>query len=242
MKIKEHKSKLPNIMPVKEKMSVFIPDIDKNIPNRNGAIIAMLGSGGSGKTSLLLSLFKSKNYYRNKFDNLYVFTPLASFLSVKNHPFEKHTKVYHELKIDTLDDIYDEILELKEQALESQEPIEHSCIIIDDFANSLKNNELLETLNKMIIKSRHLACTFIFTLQSYNLFPLTLRKQITNAIIFKPKNKKETELMCSELINLNKDECQKLFNYVFDKPYTHLDIDTFENKLYKNFNLLEIEE
>jgi ABC-type sulfate/molybdate transport systems ATPase subunit len=49
MKIKEHKSKLPNIMPVKEKMSVFIPDIDKNIPNRNGAIIAMLGSGGSGK-------------------------------------------------------------------------------------------------------------------------------------------------------------------------------------------------
>jgi hypothetical protein len=34
MKIKEHKSKLPNIMPVKEKMSVFIPDIDKNIPNR----------------------------------------------------------------------------------------------------------------------------------------------------------------------------------------------------------------
>jgi GTPase SAR1 family protein len=83
MKIKEHKSKLPNIMPVKEKMSVFIPDIDKNIPNRNGAIIAMLGSGGSGKTSLLLSLFKSKNYYRNKFDNLYVFTPLSSFLICK---------------------------------------------------------------------------------------------------------------------------------------------------------------
>ena len=29
--------------------------------------------------------------------------------------------------------------------------------------------------------------------------------------------------------------------YIYDAPYTHLDIDTLNNeKIYKNFNLLEI--
>ncbi len=32
-----------------------------------------------------------------------------------------------------------------------------------------------------------------------------------------------------------------LFDYIYDKPYNHLDIDLREDVLYKNFNLLEIE-
>lgn len=28
----------------------------------------------------------------------------------------------------------------------------------------------------------------------------------------------------------------KLYDYYFNKSYTHLDIDTKENKIYKNFN------
>jgi hypothetical protein len=41
---------------------------------------------------------------------------------------------------------------------------------------------------------------------------------------------------------MNKEDTLKIYNYVFDEPYTHLDIDTLTNKLYKNFNLLEISE
>jgi hypothetical protein len=69
-----------------------------------------------------------------------------------------------------------------------------------------------------------------------------LRKQITNLILFKSKNKKEFESLSHELINLNKDDALKLYNYVFDAPYNHLDLDTVENKLYKNFNELILEE
>jgi hypothetical protein len=54
-----------------------------------------------------------------------------------------------------------------------------------------------DCLNKMIIKARHLSCCFIFTLQSYYLLPLILRKQITNSSIFKPKNKKEWETIAN---------------------------------------------
>ena len=58
--------------PIKEKQDIYIPDIvNKNISRRNGMIYCLTGSGGSGKTNLLLQSFKSKNMYRNKFHNIY---------------------------------------------------------------------------------------------------------------------------------------------------------------------------
>ena len=48
------------ITPVKEVMNIKIPDIIDGIPNRNGFIWVLTGSGGSGKTSLLLNFFKRK--------------------------------------------------------------------------------------------------------------------------------------------------------------------------------------
>ena len=81
--------------------------------------------------------------------------------------------------------------------------IEHSCIIVDDFASELKDNELIQALKQLLIKSRHIGCSFIFTLQACNLFPLVLRKLLTNVSLFKPKNKIELESVKRELINLN---------------------------------------
>jgi hypothetical protein len=240
MEIKEIDSGLNIKSGIKEKMDINIANINENIPHRNGFIYAMCGSGGSGKSSLLLSMFKSTKFYKKKFDNIYLFTPRSSFLSVEKHPFENHEKVFHDLSIPTLNVIYNELNEFKEQSIEENLPIETSIIIIDDFANALKENELTIFLNKMIIKARHLSCCFIFTLQSYYLLPLILRKQITNCTIFKAKNKKEWETIADELLNFDKNDALHFYNYVYDKAYTHLDVDTLTNKIYKNFNLLEI--
>ena len=227
---------------VKEKMDINIANINENIPHRNGFIYAMCGSGGSGKSSLLLSLFKSTKFYRKKFDNIFLFTPRSSFLSVEKHPFQDHPKVFHELNTNILSNIYEELNELKETAINDNTPIENSIIIIDDFANALKDHELTEYLNKMIVKARHLSVCFIFTLQSYYLLPLILRKQITNVSIFKCKNKKEWETIADEMLNMDKVKGLQMYNYIFDAPYTHLDIDTLNNNLYKNFNKLIIQE
>jgi len=241
MEIKEIDSGLKIKSGIKEKMEIKIQNINENIPHRNGFIYALCGSGGSGKSSLLLSMFKSTKFYRKKYDNIYLFTPKSSFLSVEKHPFEKHNKVFHELEIETLDEIYNELNDFKENSINEGIDIENSIIIIDDYANALKDNELTIYLNKMIIKARHLSCCFLFTLQSYYLLPLILRKQITNCSIFKPKNKKEWETIADELLNLNKENALQLNNYIFDKPYNHLDIDTLNNNIYKNFNKLEID-
>lgn len=266
-----------NQKPIKEKQDIFIPGIiDKNIPKRNGSIIIFTGSGGSGKTSLMLNMFQSNSQYRGKFNNLYYFCPMSSFLSVSNHPFKKMPNIYHELTVPYLDQIYNELVykrEAYEAYLEKQKKkkrnknknnkkeqfveyidsssesddedeiteIEYSCVIIDDFANDLKNNDIQKQLNKMLIKARHLCCCFIFTLQSYMYFPLMLRKQITYAIIFKPKSVVEWSSICDELLHYNKEDSLKLFNYIFNENYATFGYDTVQNKVYKNFNLLNIQ-
>jgi hypothetical protein len=259
--------------PIKEKQDIIIPDIkDENISKRNGMIYILTGSGGSGKTSLLLNMFKNKDMYRGKFHNIYYFCPESSFLSVVNHPFKDHPNVYHELTVTKLEEVYDILQQIKVQYEEKvatlkskkdkskkkpeykildddlptddstddsddEEPyIQYSCIIIDDFADVLKDNDIQKQLNKMLIKARHCCCSYMFTLQSFFYFPKILRKQLTYTTIFKPKNIEEWNSISKELFNMNKDDALKVFNYVFDKPYNHIDIDTVDNKYYKNFN------
>ena len=94
--------------PVKEKMDKYVKDIPDGISRRNGMIYLLVGSGGSGKTSLLLNQFRRGGSYHKKFHNLYLFTPSISFMSVKDHPFEKHDKVHHELTRDSLEELYAE--------------------------------------------------------------------------------------------------------------------------------------
>jgi hypothetical protein len=250
------------IIPIKEKQDIYLPDvIDKNIPNRNGFIWLLCGSGGSGKTSMLLNMFKSKNYYRGKFNHLYYICPENSFTSVQNHPFQKHDKVYHELSKPILEQIYQELNVIKKETTkkkekkkniygdddfdssdtESEREIEYSCVIIDDYADGLKDKEIQQQLSKMLIKARHICCCFVFTVQSYLYFPKILRKQLTNCSIYKPKNVEEFVSIAKELFNMKSDDALTLFNYCFDKQYNHLDVNTIENCYYKNWNLLNIE-
>lgn len=237
---------MPKFKPIKESQDIYVPGIEaENISKRNGMVYILTGSGGSGKTNLLLNLFKNRHCYRNKFNNIYYFCPQSSFLSVVNHPFEKHNKVFHELTVDTLMSIYDQLNELKEGKdadSDDEDEIQYNCIVIDDFADQLKDKNIIRMLNTFIIKARHLRCAFIFTLQSYYYMAKIIRKQATYITIFKPKNIAEWQSIAHELLNLNKDDGLKLYNYVFDADYNHLDIDTVQNLVYKNFNQLVLKE
>jgi len=234
---------IPKLEPIKEVMNIRIPDVVDGIPNRNGFIWVLTGSGGSGKTSMLLNFFKSKQLYKHKFSNIFYICPQSSYLSVANHPFEKHdpSRIFHELNEDVLDNIYQELREIKKENAEASEnDYQYNCVILDDYADSMKQVDIQKKLNQMLIKARHLSCAFIFTLQSYYYFPKMLRKQITNISIFKPKNAEEWNSIAKEILHMNKDDASILYDYVYNQPYSHLDIDTINDKLYKNFNLLEI--
>ena len=251
--------------PIKERQDIFVPNIiNQNISRRNGMVYLLTGSGGSGKSNLLLNLFKDKNGYKKRFDNIYYFCPSASFNSIEKHPFEKHERVYHELNISILQDIYTELVDKKDEATKKPEPkekgqfgeeeeeekeepedekeIEYSCIILDDMADCLKTIDIQKFLSKFIIKSRHLCVSFFITLQAYSYCPKILRKQITYISIFKPKNLSEFESIADEVLNYKKDDALTIFNYVFNEPYSHLDIDTTNGRIYRNFNTLILKE
>jgi len=134
---------------------------------------------------------------------------------------------------------YDDV-ETSEDESEEEKEVEYSCIIIDDFADSLKDKHIQRQLNKMLIKARHLCCSFLILAQTYLHIPKSFRKQITYITMFKPKNVEEFNSIARELLNYNKDDALLLYNYVFDAPYTHLDMDTSNSILYKNFNELVI--
>lgn len=232
--------KMPMTKPIKETMDIYVPDIVEGIARRNGGIILYIGSGGSGKTSHLLT--QMKTVYKKKFHHIWYFCPSSSFLSVEKHPFEKHDKVHHELTTEALDDIREELTKIKEEREEDDMP-EYSLVIIDDFANNLKDKHLLAKLNSMLIKARHLNCCFLFTVQSYLYYPKILRKQLTWVSIFSGvRNKEEWSTITKELLKMSEQDAKQLYDYVFDKPYQHLDIDCFEEKIYKNGNHLEISE
>jgi hypothetical protein len=231
---------MPKTKPIKEKMDKYVPDIIDGVARRNGTIALYVGSGGSGKTSYLLN--QMKTVYKKKFHHIYYFCPSSSFASVKNHAFEKHDKVYNELDADTLEEIKGEMTQRKDE-MEDGDEQEYSLILIDDFANNLKDKLLLRTLNSMLIKARHLNCFFIFTVQSYLYFAKILRKQLTWCSIFSGvRNKEEWRTIREELLKMNEEDAKKLYDYVFDEPYNHLDLDLFEEKIYKNGNLLDIRE
>ena len=170
------------------------------------------------------------------FHNIFYICPNSSFSSVEKHPFSDHEKVYHDLTIELLESIYDQLVDIKENA----EEIEYSCVIFDDQADALKNNDIQKYLNKMLIKSRHLQCGFIFTLQGYYYMPKILRKQFTYVTIFKPNNAEEWTAITKEVLHMNIDDGETLYDFVYDQDYSHLDIDLKDDKLYKNFNLLQI--
>jgi putative ribosome biogenesis GTPase RsgA len=235
----------PKMAPVKEKFGKYIEGIDKNVLPfcRNGEILLLCGPAGSGKSSLLLSLFakQSKNkLLRKKFNNIYYFCPHASMASVANHPFEKHDKIYHELTVPSLEGIYEEMMERKEEReKEEDDSMEYNCLVIDDLANELKDKHITKFLTKLLIKTRHVGLYVIICLQSYLLLPKQLRKLIWSITMFKPRNHEEFYTLNKELMNMKNEDAQKLYDYCYDKEYTHMDYDAREGNFYKNFNKLE---
>jgi hypothetical protein len=63
---------------------------------------------------------------------------------------------------------------------------------------------------------------------------------VTYATIFRPRTRAEWQTINEEILQRDDKDAKKIFDYVFNEPYFHLDIDSFENKLYRNFNELEI--
>jgi hypothetical protein len=239
IEITEHNNNLPPTKPVYENFGVYLDDINENLPRHNGTIWAIIGKGGSGKSSLFLSLFKSSHFLRGKFDEIHYIVREGSFNSVKNNPFSVHDKIHFDLTADLLHEIHEDCLERKAESIENDKDIEHTCIIIDDFGAQLKDNEIQYALKQIMNVARHANLYIVFICQTYKMIPAELRRILTHVTIFRCNNE-EWELITKEVLLKPKPICAQIYNYVFDKLYNHLTVNMKNGDIRKNFKLLEI--
>lgn len=248
MIIEEHINKsLKSLKPIQEHQDVIIPGIHTpNIPKRNGFICALSGAPGTGKSSLLYSMLKSPVFYKGKFNYIDLFVPEASYLSIKDHPLKGLKTIHHDLTADSLDMLYKQKATLRKENMADENPTEYSLLIIDDFGDRLRDEDVVIALKRVLVKSRHICTACFLCIQGYMHLDARIRGLLTNCILFKPTSAREWNIFSQEMLpNLTKEEGVGLQRYIFDKPFTHLDIDTKEPEkegsfLCKNFNRLSL--
>lgn len=195
----------------------------------------ILGSAGSGKTSMLVNLLTSKQAYRKVFHAVHVIMPSHSVASLKKNIFKDHPRMHDDLTPVTLDKIIERI---KEDAEEEH----NSLLVMDDVTASLKNKEIQKMLKQLIFNRRHLRTSIIVLAQTYSALPLPVRKTVSHFVAYSPRNKKEFASIFEELIFLDKDTAARLQRFVFDRPYAFLYGDVNTHSLFKNFDRIIIPE
>jgi hypothetical protein len=190
----------------------------------------LCGSAGSGKTSLLFSMFKSPDIFKKVFHNIFLFQPFASASSVKNNVFDAipDDQKFNELTEDTLGQVM--------EIVRNEDKSHNNAIIFDDMTAYLKHGEVEKLLKELIFNRRHYRTSVFFLVQSYISVPLQIRKLFTNLFIFKV-SKKELETIRDEILEtIPKDCIGDLAKLVFDKPHEYLFINANTQRLFKKFD------
>jgi hypothetical protein len=190
----------------------------------------LCGRAGSGKTSLLFSMFKSPDIFKKVFHNIFLFQPFASASSVKNNIFDAipDDQKFNELTEESLGSVMD--------LVRNEDKKFNNCIIFDDMTAYLKHGEVEKLLKELIFNRRHYRCSVFFLVQSYISVPLQIRKLFSNLFIFKV-SKKELETIRDEILEtIPKDCVGELAKLVFDKPHEYLFINADSQRLFKKFD------
>jgi predicted ATPase len=197
--------------------------------NRHSANL-LCGRAGSGKTSLLFSMFKSPDIFKKVFHNIFLFQPFASASSVKNNVFDAipDNQKFNELDEDNLSQVM--------EIVRNEDKKFNNCIIFDDMTAYLKHGEVEKLLKELIFNRRHYRTSVFFLVQSYISVPLQIRKLFSNLFIFKV-SKKELETIRDEILEtIPKDCVGDLAKLVYDKPHEYLFINADTQRLFKKFD------
>jgi hypothetical protein len=233
--IKEYQSDLVWTPPGVSCDKVISEKIKSPLPN-TAHFMMIAGAAGSGKSSLAYSMLGNSDMYHKAFNHIFCVCPPNSRASMKGDLWANHDpkKMFDELTEEVLEYIWHHC-----EVAAEEEPAQTTLLFLDDVGAELKNKSIAKILSKLIFNRRHLRLSIWCLVQSYNSVPLGLRKNISHGIIFRPRNKKELELLYSEILFLDKKTQQFLYDYVFKDPFSFLYLETGTGKIHRQFNLLE---
>jgi hypothetical protein len=202
--------------------------------------MGIIGSAGSGKTSLLVNFLTNKDMYEKAFDHVHLICPKSSLKSLKDDIWEGHPadKMHNVLNFGVLDTIEKAC---KERSTEKPRP-KTTLMIIDDMTVFLKQKDVDEKLRGLVYNRRHIYLSIMILVQSYNAMPLALRKTLSHFFLFRPRNKREAEAIWEELMFVPKTTGAALLRFTFRDKYDFLMGNCSTGQMYRNFNLVDIDD
>jgi hypothetical protein len=143
---------------------------DDNIfPHRTGLLYLVIGRKGSGKTTVLLNLLKTKKEdggYRGFYDNIFLINPNGKDPKYSKliEELEKSGNYYTEMTNDVLEEIEEKIRTFNDNYDGPGKPA--NLLICDDCIHFLpKSNQKARVFHGIITGMRHLHLNMIITLQ-----------------------------------------------------------------------------
>jgi KaiC/GvpD/RAD55 family RecA-like ATPase len=226
--------KKPNIKSVKmmcdgviDKKLLRYPMVEDCFSKNHFTII--IGKMGQGKTSLSVQLIR--DIFANCYESIYVFMPEESRNDLEHDIFGENLKpeqIYSELTSNDLDELYDILKANKEQG-------ENSLVLIDDFQNIFKNKDIEKSLEKLVIKLRHINTSIILLQQNFQKLPKKMRSLVFNIICF-DLGKEELQEIFDEVIKKNRNQYNELLEFCFNEPHDWICVNTKSRKIYKKFD------
>ena len=217
-------------------------NIDGSLCNKN-FVTLVVGSAGTGKTSIVTSLVTSKKKgckaYRQQFEDVIINIPRSSLKSIKGDPYKSIDEE------NVHDDLDEEFLDyVLEKAEENSAQKFRTLVIIDDGSAKLKaNRAIIDKLTLLVHKHRHLALSMFILVQDLVSVPLGIRKNVSQLFYFKPSNEKSNQIFREEFMGLfTKEETNAILKFVFREKgdFLNIKIQAEPIEYYRKFNRLII--
>ena len=207
----------------------------------------IVGSKGSGKTSLLLSMLKSKDIYRKHFNNIYLISPTAGtghdpkMLKLVDE-LDKDGHFFTECNDDNYNEILDMIKESNNELLDKKKEYRNLLILDDCLASMPRNGEKNNKLNEMIIACRHLHTNVILLVQKYNTIPTLIRNNTDYISFFPSHSRQEIQTLINDW-SIDEKLFKQLLDFATSEKYSFLHINLLhDNKplFFKKFDRILI--
>jgi hypothetical protein len=216
---------------------------DSPVGKDNNIVYLFIGAKGSGKTTLMINLLKSKDAFKGWFDNIFIVSPTAGKDKKLDNLIEELSeddKYYKECSDENIEEIMSKLRAYNEEFdYEEEKRQPHNLVILDDCAHALAKSTARSPLNELITTCRHLkASVWIMSQQFHKINPL-IRANADIMSIFKTNNKKEYKAFEDDF-NIDPDTFKKVYDFAVNtggnNSFLHIKFSGGQPKFYRKFD------
>jgi len=203
---------IPFVDSTKKKFKYPVP---KELGLENTFSMILVGSSGSGKSTVIRNLIRIVNLKNIKKPNRFIISSTFQDDTTLHSRFHKEN-VFEEYDNSSLLALIDMILQENHERRQKKKREEQYLLVADDMLGLIPKNASLWSL---FVKNRHKKLNIMLSVQQYKALPPVVRYNATSYIIFGTINMKELENIDVEL---NKKYPNKLFKEAFkEKIHGH---------------------